>query len=64
MTVPSPAVADDTETRPLTLTTSDGLDLEAEVRLPAPGLRGDDTVTGASCWPIPTRSRAARWARS
>jgi len=40
-------VADDTETRPLTLTTDDGIELEAEVRLPAPGAGGADAVQGA-----------------
>lgn len=47
MTVPSPAVADDTRTRPLTITTADGISLEAEARLPAAGTGGDDAVTGA-----------------
>ena len=46
MTVPSPAVADDTGTRSLTLTTSDGIELEAELRLPSPDT-GADAVTGA-----------------
>ena len=41
------AVADDTETRPLTITTDDGVALEAEVRLPAAGAGGDDAVTGS-----------------
>jgi alpha/beta superfamily hydrolase len=40
-------VADDTETLALTLTTADGVALEAEARLPAPGAGGDEAVTGA-----------------
>lgn len=47
MTVPSPLVADDTETRPLTITTADGVELEAEVRLPHAGAGGDDAVSGS-----------------
>ena len=47
VTVPSPAVADDTGTRSLTLTTSDGIDLEAELRLPSPDGEGADGVTGS-----------------
>jgi len=47
VTVPSATVADDTETRPLIITTDDGIALEAEVRLPAVGAGGDDAVTGA-----------------
>jgi uncharacterized protein len=47
VTVPSLVVADDTETRPLTITTADGVALEAEVRLPATGAGGDDAVTGS-----------------
>jgi alpha/beta superfamily hydrolase len=40
-------VADDTETRPLTITTDDGITLEAELRLPTAGAGGDEAVTGA-----------------
>jgi alpha/beta superfamily hydrolase len=47
VTVPSPAVADDTDIRSLTLTTSDGVQLEAEVRLPRDAVSGDAVVQGA-----------------
>jgi alpha/beta superfamily hydrolase len=47
VTVPSPAVADDTETRLLTIATADGVSLEAEARLPGPGAGGDEAVAGA-----------------
>ena len=40
-TVPSRVVADDTLLRPLTLVTSDGVSLEAEVRLPPAGSASD-----------------------
>jgi alpha/beta superfamily hydrolase len=47
VTVPSPAVADDTDIRSLSLTTADGVELEAEVRLPSDGDAGGDAVRGA-----------------